>query len=136
MKTSEARKLKPGDVLATSLEPRWARRCVVQRIEALSPTRVTVILDDGSSMRHTFLEFVTPAVQAAWDAAEKTRKEQEAWRAEKARVAAFFGVTPHGKYNSMSYNAKEDDYSVILDRAQALALMEKYAPKDTAAGPF
>lgn len=126
MKPTEAKKLQSGDVVATSDNPKWAARCVVDRIEVLSPSRVVVHLLGGAARREGEIYHVTEQIQARWDQLDAERRKYDERQAEKARVAAFFGSPVVPAYSGSGYGAKETSYTVTLSREQALAFMEKY----------
>lgn len=124
MTPSEAKRLKAGDVVADDAGGYFSRRCIVTRVEVLSPARVNVYIEGRDKpLREHQVYTVTESHTNAWAQEVANNAKREARAAEHKAVGKFFGVVP--LMRGGSWDKPSEDWTVTLTREQALAFMAR-----------
>lgn len=119
MKPSEAKQLKPGDMIADYYGVK-----IVQSVEVIGPRSVHVTTTNGLKFREEQVHVPTDADLSAYAAKLARETAHEAVQEEMRRVGEILGGQCFAR-GSARWFGPDTDYTIMLDRKRALAVVEQ-----------
>lgn len=119
MKPSEAKQLKPGDLVADYYGVK-----IVQSVEVVGARSVLVTTTDGIKLREVQLRVPTDADLSAYAAKRARETAHEAVEEEMRRVGEVLGGQCFAR-GSARWFGPDTDYTITIDRKRALAVVEQ-----------